>query len=271
MSAYWFRIWLLLVASLTILPASCQIDSKPVNSKTATATLVAPFSISNAQFTSSISLTNHSSKRLTVVVQLLSLLGEDVGHTTLSIDRHAMATISRDSLYSRGREFGTLGPIVVSVEKGCRLCVRGEVTIAARQSSRVNLNEPFQLQSDLSSTTLKTTVLPSLSVPVLAVMNLAPVPQRVSLECTEGGGEHYESDFSLPAKLTFLVNACIKNKSQSHRYDKVLNGDSGPTRKAESIQVMGQIPASLCVWGFAASDGAPAREKHLIGIEFSSK
>ena len=246
--------------------SSWSIAAEQTQDKKLKTELVASFCITNPQFTSSLTLSNHTGKNVSAIVHRNSLPGEEVGRTTLKIPAHRTVTISLDSLYSPGHEFGTVGPVFVSVKKSFRNRIDGELVITSRENSRLRVTQPLQRWGSTSGTSLQARIPASLSVPVLATLNAAPVSQHVSLLCTEEGGQHYESDFNIPANLTFLANACITGRSQSRKYDQLLSGDPGPLRKSSVVDVKSQIPGSLYVWGFSAE-----AQTGVVGIEFSTK
>ena len=110
----------------------------------------------------------------------------------------------------------------------------------------------------------------SFSIPVVAIHSMSQLPQRISIVCSESGGSRYDSQLVLPARMTFLVNACISQRAESRTYEQLLNGDTDLNKEDSitKIKVADAQAGSVSVWGFAVARTAESNLQ-LVGIEFA--
>lgn len=215
-----------------------------------TLTLIAPFGIASPQFSSDISLVNKGRTPALIVAEFDSLVGERVGSKVVLLEPRASTTIDLDSLYSAGHPFGTLGPIKIFVNSARPVAIEGIARIFSRSDGKLRMEERLQPLREKNGSPLKAFIPQSFSVPVLVVHNLADLPQGVVVSCHDGLGETFESEFLLPAHMTFLVNACIRQRNEARSYGQLLTGDSGAAKPAANVEVSTQNKGKIAIWGF---------------------
>jgi hypothetical protein len=236
--------------------------SAPTNQVALEPLLIAPLFITNARFSSVLTLRNGGHVSMEVVLLLTSLEGKVVAQRQVQLPAVSSKEIALDDVEMASHRFDSLGSLTVS--GALRDAVEGYVTIQARSAD-------LQLEEKLVAVTATrgskvANLGPSSSVPVVAIRSLSPRSQPVTIECTAGNGEYYESSLTLPSNMTFLLNPCIARRADARRYDQILGGDLGLDRGPASILVRGD---NIAAWGFASSIPAQTRaQRDLRQIEF---
>lgn len=250
----------------------CLSDPAPVISQiSAGPDLVAPLFITNAEFTSVLVIRNTTDNPINVLVTFDSLAGEQVGHRRVDVSPRSNVGINVDDVEMTKHEFTELGSIALSVTKASVDGVSGYVKIASRNRDvGVSVEEPFQVVGDNLRRPQVAFVRNPLSVPVVAVHSLSALPQSVSITCSDAKGRIYRSEVTLPARMTFLLNACISHKSEGRTYEQLLRGDRGSIKGALDIQIKGgETNGGIALWAFASVATQGGLTFQIAAIEFA--
>ena len=234
-------------------------------------TLVAPLYVTNAEFMSVVTITNATQNPVSVLASFNSLEGEEVGRKLINVSQHSDASIDVDSVEMTERRFPALGSISLSATPASVGGITSHLTIASRRrAGRISVEENLQTVDDNLRPLRAAFISAALSAPVLAVHSLSELPQRVSINCSDAEGRTYQSQISLPPRMTFLVNACISRESEGRTYEQLLRGDTPEWAKgAMNIQIKSGGPeGSIAVWGFARAGQTIGATLQIIGIEF---
>jgi hypothetical protein len=231
------------------------------------ATLVAPVYIEDERCTSSVSLANTSQMVLDPVIVFNSLEGQESARKKITLDPLSRVTVNVGDIPMGQRRFGTLGSI--SVMNISARDLTATLTIRCSGGNDHLLME--ELQPLLPGATLQAGFLPELfSAPVIAIHSVGQFQQRISVQCIEENKRSYESQFTLPAGMTFLLNACITRQAESRTYAQLLTGSLGRELGDSTIKVKVLEPqnGAVSVWGFAVTKDSNLGLQ-LIPIEFT--
>jgi hypothetical protein len=245
-----------------------SLSAGPPSSRTVE--LVAPLFIINADFMSLLTIRNNAGSPTDICLRFHSLEGEEVGHRLLRIECNSGVSIDLDGVDMVSHRFAALGSISLSASNSRIDGISARVTIASRNiDDRISVDENFRA-TDARLHSLEAAFVPdSHSVPVLAVYSLSTLPQGVVVDCWDGEGRTYQSEMTLPAGMTFLVNGCISKQSEGRTYDQVLRADNGQMRTAMNIQVRSRASqGGIVVWGFAGAGKMFGPRLRVEGIEF---
>jgi hypothetical protein len=232
--------------------------------------LVAPLFITNTDFRSVLIIRNAADSPTRLLIRFDALEGEEVGHRLIMVSAHSSVDIDLDDVEMVKHQFGELGSVSLSVIAGRVDSISGYIEIASRnRDERVSVEENLQVVGNRLPLPQTAFVPTPLSIPVLAIHSLGPLPQIVSINCSDAEGQVYESQLTLPARMTFLVNACISHKNEGRTYEQLLRGDSGHTKGALNIQISsGGLRGSIAVWGFATTALSGGSTMQVASIEF---
>jgi hypothetical protein len=245
--------------------------SADIASSTAKVMLVAPLYITNNHFTSQLTLTNKGDHTTDALVTFDSLEGESFARTTLTVPARSSTTVDVSAPDMTMHRFAGLGSISVSGTAQTMEAITGYVAIASREAKEEFHVEEALQRSDGNLRPLQVGFVPAaFSVPLLAVHSLSDRPLPVSIACSDSKGGSYESQLSLPGRMTFLISACISTRTESRTYEQLLSGDTGPTRADSTIKIkLADAQAgAVSVWGFAVAKTADSTLQ-LVDIEFT--
>jgi hypothetical protein len=252
---------------ILLCPASFSSDIGSPRGKVA---LVAPLYIANDRFTSKLALMNKTDDAVAVFVTLDSLEGEETARRPTTLAPHSSISMDVGSIPMTEHRFAALGSISISVASPVEKALAGQVTIASRAGiPKIQIEEDLQ-PVDAYPVPLHVGFVPaSFSVPVLAIHSLDQLPQRISVVCSDSRGGSYESQVVLPGHMTFLVNACISEKSERRTYEQVLSGDTGPRMGHMTIKIKAtDLQRAISVWGFATATIGAELGLQATSIEF---
>lgn len=232
--------------------------------------LVAPLFISNADFRSVLTVRNPAATPILVLVAFYSLRGEEVGKTQLVVDTRAHLDLDVDDVQMAKHEFAEVGSIALSGMPDTGADFAASLKITSRNGDeQVTVEEQCETIEDEPRPFLTASVATSVSVPVLAVHSFDSWPQSIDITCLDAAGRTYESQMTLPPRMTFLVNACISHKGEGRTYWQLLQGDDGGAKGAVDIQIKSGDPAgSIAAWGFASASRQKGSALQIVGIEF---
>jgi hypothetical protein len=245
-----------------------SLSAGPPSSRTVE--LVAPLFITNADFMSLLTIRNNADSPTDICIWFHSLEGEEVGHRLLRIEGNSGVSIDLDGVDMVSHRFAALGSISLSASNPRVDGISARVTIASRNiDDRISVDENLRA-TDARLHSVEAAFVPgSQSVPVLAIHSLSTLPQGVVVDCSDGEGRAYQSEMTLPAGMTFLVNGCISKQSEGRTYEQILRADNGQMRTAMNIQVRSRASqGGIVVWGFAGAGKMLGPRLRVEGIEF---
>ena len=239
---------------------------------TSNVALVAPLYITNDRFCSTLTLMNKSHDALEVVITFDSLEGEETARKRAYLQPHSSVRVELDSVLMAPHRFPELGSISVISGSSGEGSLTGRVTIESRDKmEKAHVEEILQGPNQYLGALHVGYVSGSVSIPVLAIHNPDVLLRRISVVCSDGAGERYDSEFALPAHTTFLINACIRRRSESRTYRELLTGEIGPLKKNMTILIKTEDQESgVSVWGFSTSKVATNLGLEITGIEFAT-
>ena len=264
------KVWLYLACVLfTFLLCLC-ISAAEGNRSARKITFVAPLYITNAEFKSILVIRNSADSPVTLRLSFDSLEGAEVSHRLLLLSPHSSVSIDVDSVEMAGHRFAGLGSISLAATSETFDGIAARLSIESRnRDDRLRIEENLQPVDDKPHPLQIAFVSAPSSVPVLAIHSLNIVPQSIVVDCSDGEGQRYQSQMTLPPGMTFLVNACISRKSESRSYEDVLRGDGGGTKVAMNIRVKAdERTGGIAVWGFVSTGKIPGSTLKIEGIEF---
>jgi|HubBroStandDraft_2_1064218.scaffolds.fasta_scaffold01628_3 hypothetical protein len=231
-------------------------------------TLVAPLYITNDHFMSQVTLTNTGDGTVETLVIFDSLEGEEVARKSMALPARSSMSIDLDSVPMTQHRFAPLGSISISAASPSENDLIGRVSIVSRTGTD-HIEETLQ-PADEKLRSLQVGFVPaSFSVPLLAIHSMSELPQRISVICFESRRGSYESQLVLPGRMTFLVNACVSERSESRTYEQLLSGDAGAKKGDMTIKIKAaDVQGAFSVWGFATASKGAELGPQIVGIEF---
>ena len=257
---------------LLLIPLVLHLVALNKDALSANAALIGPLYITNAEFTSVLTLRNRSANIVTLALALKSLEAEDIGGSSISVPSHSELSVQVDEIETKPHLFSTLGSIHLSTSLGSLSTLVAYITIMPRSNnSGPSLREDLQPTGQLSSV-LTGFVPASFSVPIIAVHSLSERSQQLLIECLVADGGSYESEISLPAGMTLLVNACVSRRSESRSYMQLLAGEGGLAMPATTVHIKSDVQGPrISAWGFATAVCDRKCNPQFTGIDFAQK
>lgn len=233
-------------------------------------TLVAPIYISDEQVESVLNISNGNTGTANIVVRFYSLEGQIVAEKALTLGKSENRRLEIGAVAMRQHSFASLGSITILANVPRSVRLTGYVSIDSRRGGdTVHLKEDLQTIAELDPSVISAVVPATFSIPVLGIRSTSPFTQHISISCFEGTGRRYESDLSIPANMTLLLNGCIGVKNENRTYEQILKGDIGVRRGSSSIQVITDaVQGGIAMWGFASNGATGQGTTPVVGIEF---
>jgi len=236
------------------------------------AELIAPLFVNNGEVRSVLVISNTGDVAVEILARFESLEGEESGYQKLHLEPRSSRRIAVDGVEMAVHRFMDVGSITLVADRVGTQGISAHIAFISRYDDQQILAEEAvgHLTGQLSSVRIAR-VAESVSVPVLAIRSLSAQPQLVSVDCSDSEGKAYQSQMTLPPKMTFLVSVCIRGRGEGRTYREILAGDYGEVKGPMDIRVnSGSLDHAIAVWGLA---GLRVRERkpQIVAIEFKDK
>ncbi len=218
-----------------------------------TAPLVAPIFIEDGETSSSIVIANNSAIPAGATVTIRSLAGSEILTFHQALAPHQQVELSLQSLLSRVSAHIPVGSITVTQDRSLNgMTVASQVLITNRRGELpAYADEELAMPSMQGSNLLRGVADAAVGMAFLAVTNIDPTPQHVTLRCLSEKREYSPVTINLAAYATSLVSSCsgaTVNDLSSYLDQIAGNTDQGV--KGYELRNDG-LPGTIAAFGLA--------------------